>query len=131
MINNQSQNDIDKLPVLKIKELTSGITENSDWATVNVKPEFIVKNGDVIFAWSASLMVKIWDGQNCILNQHLFKVISNYYPQWFYYFWCKQHLNEFIAKAESHATTMGHIKRGDLPLFSENNSKAERHKTLQ
>ena len=108
------KNNIEKLPVLKIKELSSGITENSDWATTDVKPEYIVKNGDVIFAWSASLMVKIWDGQDCILNQHLFKVTSKDYPKWFYFLWCKHHLDEFIAKAASHATTMGHIKRGDL-----------------
>jgi type I restriction enzyme S subunit len=28
--------------------------------------------------------------------------------------WCKYHLAEFISIAASHATTMGHIKRGDL-----------------
>lgn len=108
------KNEIDKLPVLKIKELSSGITENSDWASTEIKPEYIVRNGDVIFAWSASLMVKIWDGQDCILNQHLFKVTSEDYPKWFYYLWCKHHLAEFISIAASHATTMGHIKRGDL-----------------
>lgn len=108
------KNEIDKLPVLKIKELSSGITENSDWASADVKPEYIIRNGDIIFAWSASLMVKIWDGQDCILNQHLFKVTSEDYPKWFYYLWCKHHLAEFISIAASHATTMGHIKRGDL-----------------
>ncbi|MDM1036926.1 restriction endonuclease subunit S [Myroides odoratimimus] len=108
------KNNIDKYPVLKIRELTSGITDNSDWATTEVKPEYIVKNGDVIFAWSASLMVKIWNGEDCVLNQHLFKVTSEEYPKWFYYFWCKQHLREFISIAQSHATTMGHIKRSDL-----------------
>lgn len=108
------KNEIDKLPVLKIKELSNGITDSSDWATTDVKPEYVVRNGDVIFAWSASLMVKIWDGSDCILNQHLFKVSSNEYPKWFYYMWCKHHLDEFLAIAESHATTMGHIKRGDL-----------------
>ncbi|KXK39301.1 MAG: restriction modification system DNA specificity domain-containing protein [Bacteroidetes bacterium OLB9] len=108
------KNEIEKLPVLKIKELSSGITENSDWATTDVKPEYIVKNGDVIFAWSASLMVKIWNGQDCILNQHLFKVTSDNFPKWFYFLWCKHHLAEFISIAASHATTMGHIKRGDL-----------------
>jgi type I restriction enzyme, S subunit len=108
------KNVVDKLPVLKIKELANGITENSDWATTNVKPEYIVNNGDVIFAWSASLMVKIWDGKDCVLNQHLFKVTSKDFPKWFYYLWCKYHLAEFISKAASHATTMGHIKRGDL-----------------
>ncbi len=108
------KNEIDKMPVLKIKELSSGITENSDWASTEIKPEYIVRNGDIIFAWSASLMVKIWDGQNCILNQHLFKVTSEDFPKWFYYLWCKHHLAEFISIAASHATTMGHIKRGDL-----------------
>lgn len=108
------KNGIDKLPVLKIRELSSGIGSDSDWATTEVGEEYIVHAGDVIFAWSASLMVKIWDGEDCILNQHLFKVTSHKYPKWFYFFWCKHHLNEFISIAQSHATTMGHIKRGDL-----------------
>lgn len=108
------KNGINKLPVLKIRELSSGIGNDSDWATTEVGDEYIVHAGDVIFAWSASLMVKIWDGEDCILNQHLFKVTSEKYPKWFYYFWCKHHLNEFISIAQSHATTMGHIKRGDL-----------------
>lgn len=108
------KNDIDKLPVLKIRELTNGIGADSDWATTDVGEEYVVHSGDVIFAWSASLMVKIWDGEDCILNQHLFKVTSTTYPKWFYYLWCKHHLNEFIAIAQSHATTMGHIKRNDL-----------------
>ena len=108
------QNEIDKLPVLKIKELRNGLTEDSDWASSDVKPNFIVNRGDVIFSWSASLMVKLWDGEKCVLNQHLFKVFSEHYPKWFYYQWCKFHLEEFISISTSHATTMGHIKRGDL-----------------
>ena len=59
-------------------------------------------------------MVKIWDGEQCVLNQHLFKVTSKDYPKWFYYHWCKYHLDNFIAISSAHATTMGHIKRGDL-----------------
>jgi len=108
------QNDVDKLPVLKIKDLKAGISDSSDWATTDVKSEYIIESGDVIFAWSASLMVKIWDGEKCILNQHLFKVTSDNYPKWFYYQWCKYHLDRFIAIAQAHATTMGHIKRKDL-----------------
>lgn len=108
------ENDVDKLPVLKIRELSNGISSDSDWATNKVDKEFIVQNGDVIFAWSASLMVKIWDGETCVLNQHLFKVTSTIYPKWFYLMWCKHHLDEFISIAQTHATTMGHIKRGDL-----------------
>lgn len=108
------ENEIDKLPVLKIRELSSGISESSDYVTSNVKPEYVVENGDIIFAWSASLMVKIWHGEKCILNQHLFKVTSTEFPKWFYFMWCKHYLDEFISISSSHATTMGHIKRGDL-----------------
>lgn len=108
------KNDIDKLPVLKIKDLRSGFTENSDWASTDIANEFIIENGDVIFSWSGSLMVKIWNGGKCILNQHLFKVTSTVYPKWFYYFWTKHHLEKFISIAESKSTTMGHIKREDL-----------------
>jgi type I restriction enzyme S subunit len=107
-------NALERLPVLKIRELSSGISDTSDWATDKVKPEYIVKAGDVIFAWSASLMVKVWDGARCVLNQHLFKVTSDKFPKWFYLMWCKHHLAEFIAISASHATTMGHIKRSDL-----------------
>ena len=143
---------INKLPVLKIKELSSGISENSDWATSKVKPEYIVENGDVIFAWSASLMVKVWDGEKGVLNQHLFKVTSQEFPKWFYLHWCKYHLDEFISISYSHATTMGHIKRGDLdtamvkvpkpqeleqmteqmmPLLEKQNINAKQIKTLE
>jgi len=107
-------NDVDKLPVLKIKDLKGGISDSSDWATTDITPEYIIESGDIIFAWSASLIVKIWDGEKCILNQHLFKVTSDDYPKWFYYQWCKYHLDRFVAIAQAHATTMGHIKRKDL-----------------
>jgi len=108
------KNELEKLPVLKIKELSGGISESSDFASSEIKPEYIVEESDVIFAWSASLMIKVWDGERCVLNQHLFKVTSTEFPKWFYLMWCKHHLAEFIAISASHATTMGHIKRGDL-----------------
>lgn len=108
------KNDIDKLPVLKIRELKNGFTDSSDWVSTEVDEKYLVQNGDIIFSWSASLVVKIWDGNDCILNQHLFKVSSKEFPKWFYYLWSKYHLDQFIAIARAHATTMGHIKRGDL-----------------
>ena len=108
------ENEAERLPVLKIKELRNGLSDQSDWATSNVSDEYIVENGDVIFSWSGSLMVKIWDGTSCVLNQHLFKVTSAEFPKWFYYLWTIYHLEKFIAIAASKATTMGHIKRGDL-----------------
>jgi type I restriction enzyme S subunit len=108
------KNEVEKLPVLKIKELKNGFTDDSDWATTDISEEYIVQNGDVIFSWSGSLLVKIWDGPKCVLNQHLFKITSKYYPKWFYYLWTKYYIDKFTSIAEGKATTMGHIKREDL-----------------
>ena len=103
------------LPVLKIKELRQGSCDNSsELCSPNIKPEYIIHDGDVIFSWSGSLLVDIWCGGTCGLNQHLFKVTSETYDKWFYYLWTAHHLERFIAIAADKATTMGHIKRGEL-----------------
>jgi type I restriction enzyme S subunit len=102
------------LPVLKIRDLRNGLTEDSDRACANVDPKYIVEAGDLIFSWSGTLEVKIWDGERCVLNQHLFKVTSEDFPRWYLLLWCQHHLAQWRATAEAHATTMGHIKRSDL-----------------
>ena len=103
------------IPVLKIKELRQGCCDdNSELCSPNIKSNYIVHDGDVIFSWSGSLLVDLWCGGICGLNQHLFKVTSSKYDKWFYYAWTKHHLDRFVAVAADKATTMGHIKRDEL-----------------
>ncbi|MFR0528623.1 restriction endonuclease subunit S [Limosilactobacillus reuteri subsp. suis] len=105
----------ESLPVLKIKELNQGNTDDSsDRCSANLDNSVIVNTGDIIFSWSGTLLVKNWTGDKAGLNQHLFKVTSNKYPAWFIYEWTKYHLLRFQAIAAGKATTMGHIKRSDL-----------------
>ena len=103
------------LPVLKIKELGQGYCDDaSDRCTSTISSQYIVNDGDVIFSWSGTLLVDIWCGGVCGLNQHLYKVTSKSYPKWFYLYWTISHLEEFRRIASDKAVTMGHIKRGDL-----------------
>lgn len=102
------------LPVIKIAQLRKGDSVGADRAGRNIKPEYIVQNGDVLFSWSGSLEVEVWCGGEGALNQHLFKVSSDAYPKWFYYLWTKYHLENFRQIAASKATTMGHIQRAHL-----------------
>ena len=103
------------IPVLKIKELRQGCCDvTSEMCSPNIKTNYIIHDGDVIFSWSGSLLVDFWCGGICGLNQHLFKVTSSMYDKWFYYAWTKHHLERFIAVAADKATTMGHIKRDEL-----------------
>lgn len=109
------KDDEQGLPVLKIKELRQGACDaSSELCSPSIKPEYIVHDGDVIFSWSGSLLVDLWCGGTCGLNQHLFKVTSDTYDKWFYYAWTNHHLQKFVAIAADMATTMGHIKREEL-----------------
>jgi len=109
-----AESDDNYLPVIKIRELNSGITDSTDKASSEIPSEYILKNGDVIFSWSGSLDVLIWCNGRGALNQHLFKVTSDRYPKWFYYQWIKHFLPIFQGIASDKAVTMGHIKRGHL-----------------
>ena len=102
------------LPVIKIRELRQGVTESSDKASPDIDRQFIVEDGDILFSWSGSLELAIWCGGKGALNQHLFKVTSNDYPKWLYYYWIKEHLGTFQRIAAGKATTMGHIQRHHL-----------------
>ena len=102
------------LPVIKIAQLRAGNTDGADKASTQLKPEYIVEDGDVLFSWSGSLEVEVWTGGRGALNQHLFKVTSQEVPKWFFYFATRLHLPDFRAIAAGKATTMGHIQRKHL-----------------
>ena len=62
-------------PIIKIKEMGNGVsndTPRNDGERVPAK--YLVKAGDLLFSWSATLMVIVWAGEDGWLNQHLFKV---------------------------------------------------------
>lgn len=126
----------DSLPVVKIRELSQGsIDTNSELADPTINNKFTIDDGDIVFAWSGTLLVKIWCGGKAALNQHLFKVTSDNFPSWFLYLCTKQHLQKFQNIAKGKAVTMGHIKREDLEkslviipperIFSEYNSNIQ------
>ncbi|KRF00611.1 restriction endonuclease subunit S [Frateuria sp. Soil773] len=108
------ESDDEFLPVIKIAQLRAGIATNADRASARLKPEYVVRDSDVLFSWSGSLEVEFWCGGDGALNQHLFKVTSTEVPKWFYYLATRQHLPMFRQIAASKATTMGHIQRQHL-----------------
>lgn len=106
------ENQKEFLPVIKIRELKSGITNNTDKANKDIPSQYIIENGDVIFSWSGTLEVVIWCFGKGALNQHLFKVTSNKYPKWFYYQWTLHHLSNFQAIAT--------VKQPQWDIYKEN-----------
>jgi type I restriction enzyme S subunit len=102
------------LNVIKIKEMNGGISENTDKCNAEIPPKYVVNDGDILFSWSGSLELMFWSGGKGALNQHLFKVTSDTYPDWLLYFAILHHLQFFRDVAQDKATTMGHIQRKHL-----------------
>jgi len=102
------------LPVIKIREMKNGISVNTEKARTDIEKKYIVNDGNILFSWSGTLELVIWTYGLGALNQHIFKVTSENYEKWFYYFWIKFYLPEFRSIADSKVTTMGHIQKHHL-----------------
>lgn len=64
------------LPIVRIRQLNDPAAE-CDYFDGYVPARNHIKNGDLIFSWSGSLSVGVWDRGHALLNQHLFKVLPN------------------------------------------------------
>lgn len=105
----------ESLPVIKITEMHNGFSSETERASINIPSEAIIENGDVLFAWSASLEVMLWGLGMGALNQHIFKVTSNNgFPKSFYYYQLLDYVAHFKKIAEAKKTTMGHITKDHL-----------------
>ncbi len=100
--------------VVRIAELNSGPGGSTVYNDVKAEPENVVQPGDLLFAWSGSLDVYRWNRDEALVNQHIFKVVCEAYPQWFVHFHLCEAMPFFQGIAADKATTMGHIKREHL-----------------
>ena len=97
------------LPIIRIQNLNDpnayyNRTKNE------YEEKYLIKKGDLLFAWAASLGTYIWKGENAWLNQHIFKVIP--YPfmdKKYLYYAFHAMITEFYRK--SHGSGMIHITR--------------------
>jgi type I restriction enzyme, S subunit len=101
-------------PIIKIKELNSGVSADTPRNPGDkLQERYRFGDGDIIFSWSGSLVVKIWDQGEAWLNQHLFKVTpKNSVSRSFLYLSIKFAIP--IFESLTTGATMQHIKRKEL-----------------
>src|SRR5713101_1532434 len=97
------------LPIIRIQNLT-GTHEAFNFFSGTVDRKNLVKRGDILISWSASLGVYRWDRNDAALNQHIFKVVlkAGVVPAYFYYV-ATNALNQMVAQV--HGSTMQHITK--------------------
>ena len=106
------------LPIIRIQNLT-GNDYQTNYYNKEYNPKYLVKKGDVLISWSASLGVYVWQKENALLNQHIFKVLFDKIDVDKNYFCIAV---EYLLKrmgGEVHGSTMKHITkpRFDNTLF--------------
>ena len=103
------------LPVIKIREMHEGISDDTEFVSINIPEKNRIADGDLLFSWSASLETMIWCGGKAGLNQHIFKVIpKGKFPLEYVYQQLSQYIINFVKMAEARKTTMGHITTDHL-----------------
>lgn len=102
--------------VVRIAELNSGPGASTVYNEIpDVDEKHLVNPGEILMSWSGTLGVFLWPREQAIINQHIFKVVPKPgYPLSIVYCAIQSVIEKFQAIAQDKATTMGHIKRGDL-----------------
>lgn len=106
------------LPIIRIQNLTES-RKPFNRTTRVVDPVYIVERGDILVSWSATLDAFAWQGETGVLNQHIFKVITDerIVDSRFHFHMLRWAIAQMRASAHVHGSTMKHINRGPFLAF--------------
>ena len=107
------------LPIVRIQNLNdeSAVYHYSD---AEHEEKYLLHDGNLLFAWAASLGTYIWNGGEAWLNQHIFKVLPKQNVSKMYlYYALTSIIKELYSK--SHGSGMVHVTKGkfeetEIPL---------------
>ena len=100
--------DTKGLPIIRIQNLT-GTNNEFNYFSGEIEEKYKIVNNDLLMAWSATLDAFLWNGNDAVLNQHIFKVRSLINKKYHYYL-LKNTIQEMYSK--THGTGMVHITKG-------------------
>ena len=125
-------------PIIRIQNLNNP-SASFNYFNGELDYKYLVKKGDILISWSASLGAYLWNGEDAWLNQHIFKVelTNQNVAKDFLYFAL---LYYFVgqALANLHGSTMKHIVKSKflnilipLPPLEEQKAIADILSTVQ
>lgn len=95
-------------PIIRIQNLT-GTSQVFNFFDGEADERHVVRTGDLLVSWAATLGAYFWTGPEAVLNQHIFKVESNIDPR-FHKYLLDHKFDELMS--HTHGSGMVHITRG-------------------
>jgi type I restriction enzyme S subunit len=92
-------------PIIRIQNLTGSGTK-FNYYSGSLDEKHRVRPGDLLISWSATLDAYVWNGSECALNQHIYKVEP--FIDKFYLFYCVKNFLRTLVQ-QVHGTGMQHI----------------------
>lgn len=105
-------------PIIRIQDLTGSIS-NSNYYNGDLEEKYLVKKGDILVSWAATLDAFIWEKEEeGWLNQHIFKALPNICViNKHYFFWLVKVAMSEMNNDNKHGIVMQHVTLGVFNLF--------------
>lgn len=101
------------IPIIRIQNLTDP-RKDFNYAQGDFPDEVMVRDGDLLVSWSATLEAFKWDRDEGVLNQHIFRVIPHegLTDRGFLLLLLRHAIREMADSEHAHGLVMTHINRG-------------------
>ncbi len=102
-----------KYPVLRVGNFFT--KDKFYYSDLELDDSKYCKNGDLLYAWSASFGPRIWEGEKVIYHYHIWRVDidESVVDKWFLYHWFEFD-KELIKASSGTGTTMIHVSKGSM-----------------
>lgn len=103
--------------IIRIQDLT-GSNDKPNYYSGNLDNKYLIKKGDILVSWAATLEAFIWKKDYGWLNQHIFKALPNeesISPE--YFFWLLKVVMENMNNDNKHGIFMQHVTLGIFNNF--------------
>lgn len=101
------------LPIIRIQNLSDESRE-FNYAQGEFPDEVLVRTGDILVSWSATLDAYLWKRETGVLNQHIFRVIraTELTDSSYLLLLLKRAIRDLSESVHAHGLVMTHINRG-------------------